>query len=625
MVERNTELEELRNADRSLFPGSYTIRALRDSRYHNTAYAIAELIDNSVEADAELIELLCMETNQATARQTRDRISGIAVLDNGSGMDVKTLFEALKFGGGTRHESIRGIGKYGMGLPTASLSQCKRIDVWTWQNGPESLWHSSIDVDTIGPGDAQVPLPDSETPIPNEWLNTGNREIFNNGSGTLVVWSKLDKLQWKTANAIIQNTSREVGRIHRHYINAGIHAITAKSFLDRRQNTFTNSIAFVANDPLYLMTPTSVPESPWDSEPMFQEWGQPKYYTHEVNGREETIEVKYSIVKPDALKTDLVTQNPGATLRGRHARHNIGVSVVREDREIVLEDAFLREGGSADNPQNRWWGCEVSFWRASDELFGLDHNKQMVANFTNAAKALARDDRPHHVILDELGLDDDLIYEIVGDIRDQTSAMMRQIRQMFSQRRPTLKPNDGKKTPETKATETATKADRDAIESGREQPTATDRKRENTPPEERMDGLTRQFEEQGQSSEQAAELARSLVEGDLSYQFNSIQLDGYQIFNVRSNQGILHINLNTDHPIYDLIRHIEGSIDENVDENDPAFQATVALRLLLSSWARMEDQTHNRDERIRIQHTAIDWGRQVDKVISQLRDREDLD
>ena len=127
MVERNAELEELRNADRSLFPGSYTIRALRDSRYHNTAYAIAELIDNSIEAYAELIELLCMETRQATARQTRNRMSSIAVLDNGSGMDVRTLFEALKFGGGTRHESIRGIGKYGMGLPTASLSQCKRV------------------------------------------------------------------------------------------------------------------------------------------------------------------------------------------------------------------------------------------------------------------------------------------------------------------------------------------------------------------------------------------------------------------------------------------------------------------------------------------------------------------
>ena len=623
MVEQNPELEQLKNADRSLYPGSYTLRALRDSRYHNTAYAVAELIDNSIEADAEQIELLCMETSQATTRQTRNRISGIAVLDNGVGMDVPTLFESLKFGGGTRHESIRGIGKYGMGLPTASLSQCKRVDVWTWQNGLDSVWHSSIDADHIEQGESQVPLPDRETPIPDEWRNTGSWEIFNNRTGTLVVWSKLDKLQWKTANAIIQNTSREVGRIHRNYIDAGIHTITAKSFLDRRQNTFTNLATFVANDPLYLMARTSVPEGPWDSEPMFEEWGQSQYYTHDVNGKEETIEVKYSIVKPDALKTDLVTQNPGATLRGRHARHNIGVSVVREDREIVLEDSFLREGGSAENPQNRWWGCEVSFWRGSDELFGLDHNKQMVANFTQAAKTLARDDRPNQTILDELGLDDDLIYEIVGDIRDRTRALMSRIQQMYNQKRNPRIRNGGKKTPETKAADTATQADREAIKAGTEQPTNTDRDRENTPKEERIDGLTKQFEEQGHSSDEAADLARSLVEADLSYQFNPIQLDAYQIFNVRSNQGILHINLNTDHAIYGLIRHIEGSLDENVDENDPAFQATVALRLLLSSWARMEDQTHNRDDRIRIQDTAMNWGRQVDKVINQLREREE--
>lgn len=623
MVERNTELEELKNADRSLFPGSYTIRALRDSRYHNTAYAIAELIDNSVEADAELIELLCMETSAATARQTRNRMSGLAVLDNGSGMDVRTLFEALKFGGGTRHKSIRGIGKYGMGLPTASLSQCKRVDVWTWQNGPDSVWHSSIDADIIEEGDTRVPLPDSETPIPDEWLNTGSREIFNHRSGTLVVWSKLDKLQWKTANAIFQNAEREVGRIHRRFIDDGIHTITGKSFLDRRQNTFRHLKAFVANDPLYLMASTSVPESPWDNKPMFEEWGQPRYYTHNVDGREETIEVKYSIVKPDALKTDLVSQNPGATERGRHARHNIGVSVVREDREIVLEDSFLREGGSAENPQNRWWGCEVSFRRGSDELFGLDHNKQMVANFTQAAKTLARDDRTNQTILDELGLDDDLIYEIVGDIRDQTRAMMRQIQQMYNQKRNPRTRDGGKETPETKAADTATQADREAIKAGTEQRTNTDRDRENTPQAERIEGLTKQFEEQGHSSDEAAGLARSLVEADLSYQFNAVQLDGYQIFNVRSNQGILHINLNTDHPIYGLIQHIEGNLSENVDESDPAFQATVALRLLLSSWARMEDQTHNRDERIRIQHTAINWGRQVDKVINQLREREE--
>ena len=619
----DAQLNELRNVDRSLFPGSFTIRALRDSRYHNTAYAIAELIDNSIEADAEQIELLCMEQRQLVKARERNRVSEIAVLDNGKGMDVRTLLDALKFGGGTRHNSNRGIGKYGMGLPTSSMSQCKRVDVWTWQNGPDSVWHSSIDADVIEQGNHRVPIPDQEKPIPYIWKTTGSKEIYEHISGTLVVWSKLDKIQWRTGRTIIDNTSREVGRIHRHFIGADITRIRTAFFLENQSVRLENEGYVVANDPLYLMSPTSTPEDPWASEPMFDQWAS-KCYSANVDGKEYTIEVKYSIVKPEALRTDVITQNPGDTDRGRHARHNIGVSVVREDREIVLEDAFLREGGSADNPQNRWWGCEVLFRRGCDELFGVDHNKQMAANFTQAAKTLARDDRPNQVILDEMGIDDDLIHKIVGEIRDETRAMMRQIRQMFAQRRdvPGNKGKNARGNPASKAAKTATDADREAIKAGIETPTKTDRDREQIPPEVRKAGLTEQFIKSGQAISDAQQLAKRLVEEDLSYQFNSNQLDGSLMFNVRSSQAVLHINLNTDHPIYDLLRHIEDKLDENVDESNPAFQASVAIRLLLSSWARMEDQTESRDARMRIQNIAMDWGRQVEKVINYLHERD---
>lgn len=618
MVEHIDDLEAI---DRRLFPGSLTIRAIRDSRYHNTAYAIAELIDNSIEASAERVELLCMEQVQPTEHRDQPTISEIAVLDNGEGMDAVTLLNALKFGGGTRHETVRGIGKYGMGLPTASMSQCKRVDVWTWRDGLDSMLHSSIDADNIAGGDHNVPLPDRK-PIPKQWKLVGNKEIWDSPSGTLVVWSNLDKVNWRRAGTVINHVSREIGRIHRHFIDADITRIRAVSFRDRRPNDPNHDLRIVANDPLYLMDKTSVPD-PWSDNPMFKQWGEVKYYNLVVDGKEETIEVKYSIVKSEALRTEQVTQNPGGTEHGKHARHNIGVSVIREDREIILEDAFLREGGSADNPQNRWWGCEVHFRRNCDELFGVDHNKQMVTHFTQAAKALARDDRPNHVVLDEMELEeDDIIYRIVGDIRDQTRAMMREIRQMFSQRRDRIQINEDT-TPEHKAVRTATDADRDALDAGREEPTKTDIDRKEIPSSEREAGLTEQFVDSGQPNHDAQQLARRLVREALSYNFNSDQLDGYQMFNVRSSHGVLHINLNADHPIYDLLRHIEDELDENIDEDDPVFQASVAIRLLLSSWARMEDQTEAKDERIKIQDIAMNWGRQVDKVIRHLRDRDD--
>lgn len=609
--------------ERNLFPGSFTIRALRDSRYHNSAYAVAELIDNSIEAYAERIDLLCQEEPfQADVRQ-RARLTEIAVLDNGEGMNARTLLNALKFGGGTRHEAKRGIGKYGMGLPTSSMSQCKRVDVWTWQNGSGAAVHCWIDAEEIEneKGNHFVPIPDDHTPIPDKWSRAGDKEIFFHASGTLVVWSKLDKIHWKTGRALIDNTATEVGRIHRHHIHTDTVRIRAISFLKNRPSEPQIKRQIVANDPLYLMGPSSTPDAPWDKEAMFEQWGETRLYTPTIDGREETVEVKYSIVKPEALKTDQATQNPGDTRRGRHARHNIGVSVVRENREIVLEDAFLREGGSAENPQNRWWGCEVSFSRACDELFGVDHNKQMVANFTQAAKTLARDDRANQTVLDELGIDEDVIYAIVGDIRNQTRAMMNHIKQMFAQKRKEIN-KGGHGSPERKASQTATDADRDAMADGSEQPTDTDRERESKSPEERVEGLTQQFVDAGQANDDAQQIARMLVKENLAYRFNPAQLDGYQMFNVRSNHGVLHINLNTDHPVYDLIKHIEKNFDEDADGSNPAFLASVAIRLLLSSWARMEDQTESREGRTRIQDIAMNWGRQVDKVIGRLREKD---
>ena len=63
------------------------VNALRDSGYKNAAYAIAELMDNSFKPRREL---LCGERVEQL-RQRRTRISELAVLDNGSGMDADVL------------------------------------------------------------------------------------------------------------------------------------------------------------------------------------------------------------------------------------------------------------------------------------------------------------------------------------------------------------------------------------------------------------------------------------------------------------------------------------------------------------------------------------------------------
>ena len=95
------------------------IESLRASDYKNTTYAVAELVDNSVDARAKHIEIMCMDVkNYGTGRHHLDKI---AVLDDGRGMDEDKLRRSLKFGDG-KESKPDDLGKFGMGLP-------KRINI----------------------------------------------------------------------------------------------------------------------------------------------------------------------------------------------------------------------------------------------------------------------------------------------------------------------------------------------------------------------------------------------------------------------------------------------------------------------------------------------------------------
>ena len=146
-----------------------TVKAMRDSGYKNTAYALAELIDNSIDADATLVEVFACETPIQLATRTRQRVETIAVLDNGKGMDFETLRRALKYGDGLGDDRKR-IGRFGMGLPNSSMSQCTKVEVWSWTTGPGNALYTYLDLDEIDNGRAEVPAPEHiQGGVPAYW------------------------------------------------------------------------------------------------------------------------------------------------------------------------------------------------------------------------------------------------------------------------------------------------------------------------------------------------------------------------------------------------------------------------------------------------------------------------
>src|SRR3954452_225577 len=159
---------ELETERYDIVPTALAVKAMRDNGYKNAAYAVAELMDNSIQAGASTVELLCADQESLIDQRTRRRINRLAVLDDGSGMDADVLQIALQFGNGSRLEDGKhaGMGRFGMGLPSASVSQCKRVDVWTWQSGPDSALHSYIDLDAVERGELRsVPEPEND-PLP---------------------------------------------------------------------------------------------------------------------------------------------------------------------------------------------------------------------------------------------------------------------------------------------------------------------------------------------------------------------------------------------------------------------------------------------------------------------------
>src|SRR4051794_4120032 len=118
----------------SLVVASHFIEAARDSGYKSLGSALAELIDKSFEANATRVAIVIERKKANNSEEFQVRIS-----DNGSGMDANTCSNALRFGWSSRFNQRNSYGRYGMGLPNASLSHARRIEITTSRDG-EAAW-----------------------------------------------------------------------------------------------------------------------------------------------------------------------------------------------------------------------------------------------------------------------------------------------------------------------------------------------------------------------------------------------------------------------------------------------------------------------------------------------------
>lgn len=329
------------------------IQATRDSGYKGTSSAVAELVDNSIQAGATRI------TVTLAVAEDEEYPIVLTISDNGSGMDAATLRTALRFGGSTRFNDREGLGRYGMGLPNSSLSQAQRVTVHTWNSKAEQVLTCYLDLEEIASGTM------TEVPRPSRV----RRPAFVNGydSGTAVTWTRCDRLDNRRVSTLSRKLLVALGRRFRHFLWNGV-------------SISVNGEPVQPIDPLFLH-----PEAVYTGATQFAE-----DMVYEIAASPTDASTTGLVrVRFSELPVDEWSKLSNNEKRARGISKGAGVSIVRGGREVDYGWFFL--GGKRRENYDDWWRCEIQFDPILDEAFGITHTKQQIRPRPHLVEALSAD------------------------------------------------------------------------------------------------------------------------------------------------------------------------------------------------------------------------------------------
>ncbi|MER9049677.1 ATP-binding protein [Mesorhizobium sp. M0923] len=155
------------------------IYGLRDTGY-NFNTAAADVVDNSIAANATQVNVVLELMN--------DGRKFVCFGDNGDGMDAAMLFAAMRYGAPAR-ANLASLGKFGLGLKTASTSVCLRLTVISRRGPGDGFAKLAWDLEHVEATNEWVMLSEAVSADELDWF-----EELCGDRGTLVIWSKCDRL-----------------------------------------------------------------------------------------------------------------------------------------------------------------------------------------------------------------------------------------------------------------------------------------------------------------------------------------------------------------------------------------------------------------------------------------------
>jgi len=192
------------------------IHGLRDTGYDfNTA--AADIVDNSIAANASSINIEVVLTPEGR--------KFVYFGDDGDGMDFDELYDAMRYGAKAR-VNLASLGKFGLGLKTASSSVCLRFTVISKRDPSDDLAKLTWDLNHVAEANSWEMLNEDVTADEIESF-----EEFCGDKGTLVIWSNCDRLLQKNydepggakekaaVKRVTENLTTHLGLVHHRFLD----------------------------------------------------------------------------------------------------------------------------------------------------------------------------------------------------------------------------------------------------------------------------------------------------------------------------------------------------------------------------------------------------------------------
>jgi len=326
------------------------IEGLRDTGY-NFCTAVADLIDNSIAALATKVNIFIDMDYSGNI--------DLMVADNGSGMTKEELIIAMKYGS-PPDPSPRSLGKFGLGMKTASTAFCKRFSVISRDDHDQEPTKATWDLDHVsekGEWELVISKPDD---IEIDFLNA----TAGYDAGTVIRWEKVDRL--------LKEYSSPGGRHARNALEKNIEDLTEhvsmvyQRFLDisdERENQHVN------------ITINNEDVIPWDPFCV----GESELAAHQVVpvGFEDADEVLgHFSVNAYILPRKGQYSSEEAEKRARISSDRQGFYIYRENRLIHHADWL---GMYSQEPHLSLLRVEFSFNAGLDEAFQVDIKKSKIS------------------------------------------------------------------------------------------------------------------------------------------------------------------------------------------------------------------------------------------------------